>query len=219
MRDRRPTLGNQIIRRVVKDFFDTEFHENIDYYRSILNLPDWQLPMPVKFDDTNPFDVKNYPTIGMFITEGLGYRQTDVFMDGSREFHYAIDATLFVATSSASTDTETDQDGFPLWEEDTRYSSIRQAETYMAMMREFVFRSPRFNIVDGGQFDMEVDHSTWRESYPEPIKISDQRNAVWACNALATMTINVTDSTAAVYTGNVNGVRVTLNKVSIEGNL
>lgn len=208
-RDAIPMRGNTGLRNAVSVYVQSVLPPQIAYYREQYGLSPAQLADFVSYDVVDPYDVIKYPAFGAYFTGHTAFKHLEHFPDGSQEYSYTCEATLFVAARTAYLGV--DEQGIDVYEEPYRESAVRQRDDYMALLREAVFRDPAMGTYTG---DMRIitKIDSWRESYPEPFKVSDQRNPYWVANAVAVVDMTVIERTADEYIGKVVGTNAKLDK-------
>lgn len=206
--------GNQHLRNQLKGFILPAMADALQYNRGDWGLTEQQLPDPKFFDGDDPFTAghNSYPNIGIYATGSANFSRTDHTDYRTDQYEYDSELTFYVVAQTAPLGV--DEEGVESWEQPYRESAMRQRDDLMATLREVCFRDRSFGTIDNEDLSINMSVTSWRESYDDPIKVSDNRNPQWLASGIALCTVKVSENLQKRYLGNVDTVSTDVTKLA-----
>jgi hypothetical protein len=194
--------GNTTMRNFIGDYLSVAVPQYIDIMRSQnAELNEFTLPYPKAYLETDPMQVLEYPSIGVYCTGSDDFVQTDTKPSGALEFDATYEVTIFVATKTAFLGQ--DEAGIPVYEKDYRYSAMRQRDDLLSCVKAAILNTPSLGTA-GQEYRAYANRDTLRDASPEPVKLHDNRNGFYICSGIINVNVKQTESTVVPIIGHAN---------------
>lgn len=168
-----------------------------------------------RFDAYDPFEVghSEYPLMGCYVTGSSGFVRQDVTDHGNREYAAVYETTVFVAARTVYLGA--DSVGIDSWQQPGKDSAMQQRDDYMSLLRSALLEFPSLGTA-GTASEIGIQENTIRESYPEPVKVADDRNPVWAAMGIINVNIRLTETLSSIPYGSADKIQVVARHVAVD---
>lgn len=155
--------GAANVRAHLANFLSQAMPPIITAARAEFGYLDHELPMPVSYKAYDPLSIKDYPSLGSYVTQTRRWTRIGVneFAENVYEARYAIRAFVWVRTPQTPEGE---------WVEPTYDSALDLRDRMMALMRSVLLGTPSLN--SDGKIRLEED--TLTEDFLDGIKSNDQ---------------------------------------------
>lgn len=217
-----PTYQSQMMRGTsrIRTLVGTHLANTVPVYIDSLrqqntDLDGRYLPYPQQYQSSDPYDtsVNEYPIVGTYFTGVTGFNTYEQYlMDGSTVFDLSYQAVIFVTVTTPYLGL--DEDSIPLYATPNRAATIKARDDILAAIRASILGTPSFGTARSDRRIL-ADIGSMRETYPEPMKLSQMANPVWVCSGLINLSIKSIETVAVPIIGEVENIDVTVTHTEV----
>lgn len=188
--------GAAMVRAHLAQFLSEAMPPLIMAARQQYGFADHLLPMPLSYKAYDPLSIKNYPSLGSYVTQSRRWTRVDVNAMGENVYEavYAIRAFVWVRTP---------QTPEGVWIEPTYDTALDLRDRMLALMRSAMLATP--SLGSNGKIALQED--TMTEDYLDGIKSNDQ-SPRWMVGGIVNIDAKVQESNYLLPLASANRVVV-----------